>query len=275
MVGKSRCSWAALMGPIPGAGEQGRGRAVTSWCRSASSWWASCRAARARWVVRASAARWPGAPPDRWAGRPARRRHQAVGARAAPAGGLVAARGGDDQALELAAGVPPAATVAVRVVCRTRRASRCPRWCGLVRWSQARASRPARMASNSSLLAGWRPRAAWVGRSPTTPSPWSTRTRVSPAHRSRSLQAQTRRSAAWASASRSSRACPDRSFGTSRVARPAVGIQQAAAWRSRWGSTPKGGVDLALEHGHRGCSVQTATVRLAAAWVASPRAAGR
>ena len=46
----------------------------------------------------------------------------------------------------------PAATTAARVVCSTRRASRWPRWRGLVRWSRAKASRPARMASRGVAL---------------------------------------------------------------------------------------------------------------------------
>jgi hypothetical protein len=46
-------------------------------------------------------ARWRGAPPDHQAGPPARRRPGAVGARAAPAAGPAAVRGGDDQGLEL------------------------------------------------------------------------------------------------------------------------------------------------------------------------------
>ena len=53
-----------------------------------------------------------------------------------------------------------------RVVCRTRSASRCPRRRGLVRWSRTRASRPARTASNPSLLAPWRPQGRF-GRSST------------------------------------------------------------------------------------------------------------
>jgi hypothetical protein len=81
-----------------------------------------------------------------------------------------------------------------------------------------------------------------------------------------------RSTGACASASWSSRAWPVRSLGTSRVARtPQLGSSRAAAWRSRWVSTPKGGVDLALEHGHGGCSVQTATVGWHRPGLASPR----
>jgi glutamate synthase domain-containing protein 2 len=48
-------SWAALMGPIPGWVSRAGAMTVTSWRSSPSSWWASCRAVRTRWAVRARA----------------------------------------------------------------------------------------------------------------------------------------------------------------------------------------------------------------------------
>jgi hypothetical protein len=140
--------------------------------------------------------------------------------------------------------------MAARVLCSTRTASRCLRWRGLVRCSQARASRPTRTASRVSRLAPWRPRGRWGRSISTTHAPWSTRNRVSPApSQPVPSNAHTRRPAAWASASRSSQACPAWSLGTSRVARTRHWDPAGPRRGGRGGGRPDHGVNLASSMG--------------------------
>jgi hypothetical protein len=127
-------SWAALMGPIPGWAEQGRGHGHDELAQlrlqllGVSSGGQGPLGGQGQGPHGGPVLQWiagggdqpgtgtellaPGPPPQTVA--------QRVG-------------GGDDQGLELAAAVRPAATMPARVVCRIRSASRWPRWRGLVR----------------------------------------------------------------------------------------------------------------------------------------------
>ena len=103
-------------------------------------------------------ARWPGAPPDRRAWPPARRRHQPAGARAAPVACPAAARGAVTiRASGLAAGVRPGGHDGGPGGVQHPQRLPVPTLARRGEVVAGRASRPARMASRASLLAPWRP----------------------------------------------------------------------------------------------------------------------
>jgi hypothetical protein len=178
-------------------------------------------------------ARWPGAPPDRRGRRRVRHRRRAAAARAAPAGGRAAARAVTIRASQLPGGVRPSLDDAGPGGVQHPQGLPVPARARVVRWSRARASRPARTLSNTSLLAPWRPRSGLGRSTSTTRAPWSTSNRVSPAPEQPVPPAPTpppRRLGQPEQPGMAGLAAWHLEGGRS----PPLGSSRAAAWRWRW-----------------------------------------